>query len=346
MAWGLNFTGGTFSVTSSIDGVVSAARCAFNPAVSQAPVLIAMHSWGGSYASYMSNATVRRWVAMGYFVVTPGMRGDNAGELRDASGKEIYDIYDALMEARRRFRAYASPSKVFGLGYSGGGGNILSVAMRFPDLCAAYADLYGPSDYGYNETTGWYTTDGGVYGAQIAAAVGGTPAEVPNKYRARNAVEGVPANLQGGHLLILHDTGDANVNVLSSQTLVTAMTAAGNSRYVYDETTTGDSPRWGHSNPQAGTSIAAEAIWNADFATREPWTFPASGSCRVHGWLKTGRFEIRLGDLDDHVATVAFDTVAGSYTVTPLTGAMAVTITQGGLTVSATVSEATEIVVS
>jgi pimeloyl-ACP methyl ester carboxylesterase len=317
-----------------------------------APVLVLMHGWSENSASFVDD-TYRRLARRGFFVIAPNMRARPAFTGRDASAREIVDILDAVDVVRQRYPEFAHARDAYMFGYSGGGGNVLAMAMKAPDAFNLFASHFGMSDYGYDATYGWYATNGS-FQSDISNAVGGAPgasAAVDAAYRSRYAIEGIPANLQGGHLFLFHDTDDTLVSVEHSRQLAAAMTAEGNSRYTYHESAAGNWNRWEHSLPNGTAKIArTENTLLPRMQRREfrPWHFPLSGSARVHGFLRTKHFEIVLDDRKSSVATVSYDVAARSYTVTPVTAhePIDVTITQGGLSISQTISGVTALVPS
>jgi hypothetical protein len=132
------------------------------------------------------------------------------------------------------------------------------------------------------------------------------------------------------------------------------MDAAGLTNYTKSVTTIGSSPRWLHGYPEDNADlIEAEATWIAKVKAQAAWTIAASGTVTVIGYIVTKRFTIWLRSNGsttyglDAVATVVYNTATDTYTVTPLTGAIDVTITQGAKSGSAVgITEATEIVVT
>lgn len=321
------------------------------------PVLMLMHSFAGS-AYEFTGATLQRIANYGVFACAVGLRGaDGATGTGDCSGREIYDIYDALLQVRLRFPSIASQSRASIAGYSGGGGNALAAACKFPDLWQVVVSHFGISDYGYDETNGWWAHCSVSHRTTLETRLGGTPAEIPTTYRARNATEAIGTNLSGGYLYLYHDADDTVVPVVHSQRIVTAMDAAGRTNYTADYTDSGDAVRWLHQMPETGAGvIQAEATWIADIVdnTYAVWTIPATGTITVLGYIVTKRFVIWLGGLTegvagaglDEVATVAYNTTTGAYTVTPLTGEMDVFIRQGELTASQHITEATVLTVA
>jgi pimeloyl-ACP methyl ester carboxylesterase len=314
------------------------------------PALIVMHGWDGDATSFNETTDFGRWAGYGYFVIVPGMRGRNsASGSRDASGREIYDIYDALVECRRLFPHAISPDKAVLLGYSGGGGNVLAAACKFPDAWSMVISYFGMSDYGRDGTDGWYYNNGGSYTTAIATSVGGVPGDVPNNYYARDATAAIQ-NYSGGHLHLYHSSSDTTVPYVHSQRVAAAMLAAGLSNYTAHYSTD-----YTHGYPaDIPALVTSEADWKGDGLSSAAWTVPASGTHTVIGYMVNKRYACWLRAYGsttyglDAAATVAYGAVANQYTVTPLTGAIDVTITQAdGKTGSASyISTGTNVTVS
>lgn len=321
-------------------------QCAYPAGQSDLPIVLLLHGWRGDADSF-DRATIARLAGYGFFVAVPGLRGRNgAAGGRDASGREIYDIYDALTSLRAGFPGLASADKAALAGYSGGGGNALAAACKFPDAWTCVVSHFGMSDYGRDAVDGWHANNGGDYTDEIEASVGGAPAELPNRYSARDATSAI-ANFTGGRLFLFHDRGDDTVPWAHGERIRAAMAAAGPANTTAWFTGPGDDPRWLHGYPlDIPELVEAEAVWKAAALAQAAWTVPAAGTLACIGYLKTRRFEVRLGALDDHAATIAYDTAAGRYTVTPLTGAMTVSILQAdGKTAQQTIRAQTTLTV-
>lgn len=312
------------------------------------PICVMMHGFAG--AAYTSTI-LTRLARYGLFVAGVGMRGRNsASGSQDASGREIYDIYDVLAKIRTTYAGIVDPDHAAVVGYSGGGGNALAAACKTPDAWSMVVSFFGMSDYGRANPNGWYYNGGDT--ATLDTWIGGTPGAVPDAYFARDATYALGQNYSGGHLHLFHDDQDVSVPIVHSQRAATSMSASGRTNYTTHYTTTTDSPRWAHGNPQIGDggepNIQADPIWAAQLAakTHAVWTVPASGSVNVIGFIKTKRFSIWLGTGLSEVADVVYDTALDSYTVTPQTGSMDVVIAQGAKTASQTISTPTVITVT
>jgi predicted acyl esterase len=312
------------------------------------PIAVLMHSMSNGAAADFPAATLARIARFGLFAVAVGMRGrDSASGSQDASGREIYDLYDVLAHVRSNF-PLASATHAGVIGYSGGGGNALAAACKTPDAFTVVASHFGPSDLGRDATNGWYNQAGGPK-ATLESWVGDTPTNVPDNYWARDATYALGANYSGGHLYLFHDLQDTSVPPVHSTRATDSMDASSRTNYTASYTNTGDSPRWLHSMPNGGAQVEqTESVWAAALAakTHSVWTIPASGTVKVLGYIKTKRFSIFLSTGAAEVADVAYNTATDSYTVTPQTGTMDVIITQGAKTASQTINSETTIIVS
>jgi pimeloyl-ACP methyl ester carboxylesterase len=317
------------------------------------PILLVMHGWTQGVAD-IPESDLLRLAGYDLFVCALGMRGeDGADGASDASGREIYDIYDAIAYIRTNFAAQVSSDKVAVVGYSGGGGNALACACKFPDTFNCVISYFGPSDYGRDGTDGWYQNNGGGFAAGIASAVGGTPAAAPNNYYTRDTTAAI-ANYTSGFLYLYHDDQDTLVPSVHSDRIGTALDNASLTNYSKNISTTTDSIRWTHGYPaERPDLIIAEQTWIAKIKSEAAWTIAASGTVTVIGYIVTKRFTIWLNANGtaitgvDAAATVVYNTATDTYTVTPLVSGIDVSVTQGAKTGSASnISAETEIVVT
>lgn len=313
------------------------------------PICVLMHGYTDSMNNF-DQAALERIAAYGLFVVVPDLR---ANASKDNSGRELHDIYDAVEYFRAAWPTRVSSTLAAIVGYSGGGGNALAAACKFPDYWTTVVSHFGMSDYGYDATYGWWAQNVGQR-ATIEARMGGDPSAVPNAYYARYTLDALPV-ASGVQFHFFHDDQDSSVNINQSQRATAALDGAGLSNYAEHYTTTTDSPRWTHGYPNSEPLSLTEAIWSPDVLTGSAWTIPSSGAVTVIGYMVTKRFSIWLGTTTeggagggvDEVATVVYDTATGEYTVTPLTGACDVFIKQAALTATASgITEATLLTVA
>lgn len=308
------------------------------------PILVIMHGYTQN-TNFVATSDEQRIASYGVFVLNVGLRSsDNASGTKDNCRRDVFDIYDAVIQARTTFYGLVSQTLVGISGYSGGGGHALAVACKFPDFWNMVSAAFPMSDFGRDATDGWWANNGsGAYTGTIEARNGGSPATVPDTYYANDATAAIQ-NYTGGHLYLWHDKQDTAVPWVHSNRIKGAMDAAGLSNYSASFSDTGDAVRWLHIAPTAGQNIVQiEPTITGSLKSNVSWTIPVSGTIKVIGYIVTKRFTIWLNTGLDAAATVVYDTVAGTYTVTPLTSnaVMAVTITQGALSASGNTNGAT-----
>jgi dienelactone hydrolase len=307
------------------------------------PILVVMHGFSGTVSSF-SVDTRTRFGRYGVFAVFVEMRGrGTSGGDEDASGREIQDIVDAVEYVKANYAAYVDPTQIHIVGYSGGGGNALAAAAKFPDYWNSVTSFFGMSDYGHDATDGWYQNGAsGAHQTLMQTWIGGTPAAVPDAYHARAHVLAI-TNYSGGHLWLFHDEGDTSVPVVNAQNVADAMSGAALTNYTLDITTAADGTRWVHGYPNTGEQeelIEAEPTFITPITggTYPAWTVPASGTLKVAGYLDTKRFRLDLGTLDDEFGTVVYNMTTRVFTVTSDTGAADWSLTLKGQTPSTSIS--------
>jgi pimeloyl-ACP methyl ester carboxylesterase len=324
-----------FAYPSSIDPAINNlfARVGYYPQQNDLPVVLLMHGYNQSVSDFQPSV-FSRLAAQGLFVCAVSMRGrDGAYGAPDSDGREIYDIYDALQAIRKRYAGLVSPDYAAVVGYSGGGANALACATKFPDAFTDIVSHFGISDFGHAAETSWWR-QAPDYQNLMRLWIGGSPSEVPDRYMARYAVDGV-LNYTGGFLYLFHDRGDTTVPVIQSIAVANSKRDAGQMNFLENYTSITDPIRWKHSLPDETAPVRnTEAIWAPGIAAKRhvPWTIPAQGTLRVRGYVVTKRFALWLGDGTDEAADVTYDADARTYAVTPLTGEMDVTLTQGTAT--------------
>lgn len=300
------------------------------------PIVVCMHSFSNTVSSTFPLATRQRLANYGLFCIFPEMRGRNGSSgSADSSGREIQDIIDAVEYVKTWFPSRVDANQVHIVGYSGGGGNALAAAVKFPDYWNTVVDCFGIADYGEDGTNGWYQNGASAPQKTLLETwIGGTPAAVPNNYKARNAVNAI-INYTGGYLRLYHDKQDATVPVVNSDRIKAALDAVPLSNYTLSETDTGESPRWTHEEPNNDTGIAqSESLWTPEIVakSRAAWTVPVSGTLQVAGYLVTKRFSLMLGDGTAEYGEVVYDMAARTFTITSDTGAADYSLTLKGQT--------------
>ncbi len=332
---------GLFAYLTWDDGVAAALPGAM-------PILVLVHGYTGDANSF-DHVDRERYASYGFLVITVGLRSNNgATGAKDASGREILDIWDAVAAVRIAHAAVASPTQAAIVGYSGGGGNAMHCLLKLPELFAVHAWLFPVTDYGYL-TSGWYNYQG-VAPTYLDADIG-LRSTHENEYRTRfssDAAAAMMANvgLTWPYVYLFNDTADAVLSPATQAALIAAFISAGvsSTRYAWNQTTVLDPVRWYHDVPQGHTDlIQAEYYWVRRAREAAAWTMPPAGSIQVLGWIRFGTVEIWLGDAAsprttgglNRTATLAYDTVTGTYVLTPQLGATHVYLRDGARTAPA-----------
>lgn len=311
------------TLTSDADGPLDlVAELNYDGARTNAPIAVVMHGYSGTEGKVeevRANAQYLR--DKGFFAVSVAMRQrDGSDGIRDSGGLEIYDIYDAVEAVKEDYCGLVNPDIVYITGYSGGGGNTMAALCKFPDTFNAGAAFFGMSDYGYHATDGWY-----FYGAgtsrqpQLRTDIGdpsGGGASVTDRYHAR------ASNLASAnnpyteiHLFVNADETicpPVNVTTYASNAVCREAYAGefsnitvhiGQAGLYQDFNTNGlneanELQSWPHGSPSANQQSAAETWFMARLlAGKIPRrALNASDSLFVAGFVKTSRFECRVGD--------------------------------------------------
>ena len=241
----------------------------------------------------------------GLFCVAPDMRGHgtSAGE-HDCGAHQICDIVDALGHAVFRCRHEIDRKRVNAVGYSGGGGNVLSLATKFPELLSAGASFFGISDYEI-----WYRTLGRPDCNQtMERALGGTPEQVPERYAARSSLHAA-GNIRCASLQLFWDTEETACPPLLNKWFVDAAQRAGGDNVHACISKPGDKSRWhhGYRTDHAELADADEMFAPAFLATARTQGLPDQGTLDVCGYVVTSRFAVWLGDGKAGQARVRYD---------------------------------------
>lgn len=296
-------TTGTRTYASSVDAGIANLKAdyAFDTGFRRRPILVLMHGYGEDIPA-ITAAHRARFAGRGFFVLVPGMRGrSSASGARDASGREIQDIVDAVEDVRSGLAEHVDPERVAIAGYSGGGGNALAAMAKAPDYWAHVVAHFGPSDYGWR-STGWYYTNAG-FQADLTTDVGATPSAQPGLWRSRDHASALAYQLAlaprgyGHRLSLYHDADDGSVSVVQSDRVRDAVEAAGlDELFDYRRSTSLDAVRYLHGYPGDSAGVlAAESDWWERALNADPWRVPSAGEALVAGFLRTKRLTIWLG---------------------------------------------------
>jgi len=177
------------------------------------PLCLFFHGWHMTAASARTSGFIQPLLEH-FFLVNVDMRGRSKSSGRpDSSGHELIDGLDGLEYARENWKDRISPDGLYAVGGSGGGGNVLSLAGKAPDIFSAAVSWAGMSDYAV-----WYRDDiRGRYRDEMEDKkwIGGNPGTNPEGYRSRSGLSVVENVLT--RLLVIHGRKDVSVPVISTE---------------------------------------------------------------------------------------------------------------------------------
>jgi pimeloyl-ACP methyl ester carboxylesterase len=261
------------------------------------PLCLCFHGWHQSAAVSRTSEPFVVPLTRQFFVVNVDMRG-RAGSsgTPDASGHELIDGLDALEYARKtwpsKVRADAGP---YLFGGSGGGGNVLALAGKAPDIFAAAVAYAGMSDYAL-----WYQDDkAGQYRDEMETRgwIGGNPTTNPEGYRSRGGIHVLPNVL--AHLLVIHGTQDDSVPVHHAENYKKK------AEELQKQNISFSLWKGGHSLPLE--DIPKSVAFLNQHA--QPPKLPEKGKLLVHSFLACQRFWLIL-DHPSRVGTAEYETAA------------------------------------
>ena len=135
------------------------------------PLLVALHSWSADYRQPQSVIYAEWAVANDWVFIHPNFRGPNTKPQATGSELVIGDVLSAIDYAKNN--APVDESRIYAVGWSGGGYLGLLLAGRAPEIWAGVSAWVPISDLNawYEESTRLRTK----YVRQIAASCGGNP---------------------------------------------------------------------------------------------------------------------------------------------------------------------------
>lgn len=135
------------------------------------PLLVALHSWSSDYRQKESVIYAEWCIANDWIFIHPNFRGKNNRPQATGSDLVIGDVLSAIDYAKTN--AHVDESRIYAVGWSGGGFLGLLLAGRAPEIWAAVSAWVPISDL-----NGWYEQSrrlGTKYVREIAASCGGNP---------------------------------------------------------------------------------------------------------------------------------------------------------------------------
>ena len=136
------------------------------------PLLVALHSWSNNYRQKESVIYAEWCIANDWIFIHPNFRGPNNRPEAMGSDLVIGDVLSAIDYAKANARV--DESRIYAVGWSGGGFLGLLLAGRAPEIWAGISAWVPISDL-----NAWYEESrrlGTKYVREIAAACGGRPA--------------------------------------------------------------------------------------------------------------------------------------------------------------------------
>ena len=222
----------------------------------------------------------------------------------DCNGYELYDIYDAINFVKKEYRQYIISDEVmyFESG-SGGGGNALAIAGKFPDLFSAINAFTPISDY-YE----WYKFDEkvGEFRDEMDIWISPSPDENRTAYDSRSGITMIENLLTS--LFICHGTSDERVPYFLSEMYLkrAAELKKGDKVKLHTLHNVGTQDHYGNITKEQMSAFLKSARDNLDM-NRTPIAIPKKGSFVVCGYLVTKAFSVFLSSIDV-VTVVHYDT--------------------------------------
>lgn len=198
-------------IPSSLDDTTQTALFHAPDAAEDRPLLIVLHSWAADYRERLGIPLAQFAMANGWAYLQPNFRGPNDGRAESTASEEVLaDLDDALAFAQEHARVDAS--RVYLLGYSGGGMNALHFAARHPERFAgvtAWVPVY--------DLVSWYQWNRDRqrrFATDIERVCGGPPVERGRAYTEcvkRSPRAYVPKAAGEMRVLIAHGIDDDTV---------------------------------------------------------------------------------------------------------------------------------------
>lgn len=276
------------------------------------PILAVMHGYGGDRRHVA--ADVRALAAQGVVAVAPDMRGggDSAGAF-DSGGWDVHDIVDALVATCRHLPGDVQPANWSIVGYSGGGGNALSAAVRFPDRFHVAVSFFGVTDY-----AGFYRAKGREdCNARMVAALGGTPDELPDVYAARNIIPAA-GNTGVCRYHLFWDSEEKQCPPALVEAFIAEYRRQGHANLTPHISRPGDAQRWIHGYRTSVPDLyRADALFLPDvlIPRNNPPALPPRGTLTVCGYLVTRAFQVVIEDGQRGMVRIAYDLTTDPVTV-------------------------------
>ena len=189
--------------------------------------------------------------------------------------------------------------RVYFVGGSGGGGNALGLAGKFPDLFVSITANFGISDY-----ADWYERDAvGEFRDELNPWVGCSPEQNRMAYASRSGITTVENLLSPVYMA--HGELDPRVPVSQSRVYYEKALSLGKTAHYLELADVGDRSHLGKITDKQSESFAAFCD-RALVDHQAPPVLPQSGELVVAGYLVTKHFTVSLDSIE-HVARIRYD---------------------------------------
>ena len=302
----------TIEYASSVDGTKPLkADVAFIPDRKKKPLLVVMHGYSGSRSAVALD--LKELAPRGVVALAPDMRGcgDSAGKW-DSGGLDVHDILDAVLAALRKYPDEIDARNLNIVGYSGGGGNAIACAVRFPDLFRNYVSFFGISNYGW-----WHASKGRPdCNARMEKALGGPPDALPELYLARNAIPA--ARNTCGKLHCFWDEEETACPPKMIDDFVAECRKAGRKNVAVHVSKKSDDARWIHAYRSSNRDLTkADDMFLPYMLVKAPASpkLAPTGKLVVPGYLVTRHFQVWIEDGQKGQVTIEYDARSDPPTV-------------------------------
>ncbi len=282
--------------TSSLDNSLRLAARILKPE-KPSYILATTHGWHMSIPEFREYNSAQS----DYLRVEVDMRGRAFSDGQpDCNGYELFDIIDAIEYVKKNYAEFIiDPETVFFEAGSGGGGNALAIACKFPDYFSHITALCGISDY-----EKWYIDDEvGEFRDELCVWVG----DISNKeaYATRSGAK-LTKNLTAP-LAIVHGGKDIRVPISHAKEFISEARKNGKGKLInfLELSTVGGWSHW--ENITEAEINKRDTFIIKDRNTRK--TLPKilqKGELTVGGYLVTRHFSVFLKDIN-RIATLRYD---------------------------------------
>ncbi len=290
--------------SSTVDGTGPLyAEAVWDNSLKNLPVVAVMCGYHGTRENVAS--TVRRLAEKKLCAVGIDMRGrGRSAGTPDSGAVEIHDIIDGLTAVCGQLASWVDPERWNIVGYSGGGGNVFSAITKFPDRFQVAAAFFGISDYEY-----WHRSEGRAdCNRTMEKWIGGTPDQVPEKYKARNSAFAA-GNCLKTEVHIFWDEQEADCPGRMNEIFAENATQAGHQHVICHKSKVTDKHRWYHGyEDDHADLIAAQDLFVPRMLERNvDLSLPPTGRLKVAGYVETRNFKFWLGNGKAGAAEITYN---------------------------------------